>query len=156
MRFFSSFFPFPLSWPALRPFFRFGRPSLPRFFLSFFIVHHASSPSHPSPPCLKPMHPSLPHVSSPCLKPGPSSSPRLKPMPSPCLKPTPQAHVPNPTLELFYISLLCIMSPYISFYFPLFPLKCPSPDPYISLYFFIFPYYPLFPLIFPISFIYFH
>ena len=31
--------PFPLLWPPLRPFFRFGRPSLPWFFLSLFIHH---------------------------------------------------------------------------------------------------------------------
>ena len=54
------------------------------------------SPSHPSPPCLKPSHPSLPHASSPCLKPSPSSSPCLKPMPSPCLKRMPQAHASLP------------------------------------------------------------
>ena len=36
---FSEVFPFPLYWPPLRPFFRFGRPSLPWFFLFLFIVH---------------------------------------------------------------------------------------------------------------------
>ena len=36
---FSKVFPFPLYWPPLRPFFRFGRPSLPWFFLSLFIHH---------------------------------------------------------------------------------------------------------------------
>ena len=36
---FSEVFPFPLYWPPLRPFFRFGRPSLPWFFLSLFIHH---------------------------------------------------------------------------------------------------------------------
>ena len=35
---FSEVFPFPLYWPPLRPFFRFGRPSLPWFFLSLFIL----------------------------------------------------------------------------------------------------------------------
>ena len=34
---FFEVFPFPLYWPPLRPFFRFGRPSLPWFFLSLFI-----------------------------------------------------------------------------------------------------------------------
>ena len=36
---FYEVFPFPLYWPPLRPFFRFGRPSLPWFFLSLFIHH---------------------------------------------------------------------------------------------------------------------
>ena len=36
---FFEVFPFPLYWPPLRPFFRFGRPSLPWFFLFLFIVH---------------------------------------------------------------------------------------------------------------------
>ena len=36
---FSEVFPFPLHWPPLPPFFRFGRPSLPWFFLSLFILH---------------------------------------------------------------------------------------------------------------------
>ena len=36
---FFEVFPFPLYWPPLRPFFRFGRPSLPWFYLSLFIVH---------------------------------------------------------------------------------------------------------------------
>ena len=35
---FSEVFPFPLYWPPLRPFFGFGRPSLPWFYLSLFIV----------------------------------------------------------------------------------------------------------------------
>ena len=39
-------FPSPLCWPPLRPFFRFGLPSLPRFFLSLFSFH----PFHPSLP----------------------------------------------------------------------------------------------------------
>ena len=36
---FSRVFPFPLYWPPLRPFFRFGLPSLPWFFLSLFSFH---------------------------------------------------------------------------------------------------------------------
>ena len=59
---------------------------------SSFINYHffpLFSPSHPSPPCLRPSHPSLPHASRPCLKPSPSSSPCLEPMPSLCLKPMP-------------------------------------------------------------------
>ena len=89
---FSEVFPFPLSWPPLRPFFRFGRSSLPWFFLSLSIVHHASSPSHPCPPCLKPMHPSLfpmpqAHASSPAHPQVHASSPCQTPVSSPCLKP---------------------------------------------------------------------
>ena len=36
---FFEVFPFPLYWPPLRPFFSFGRSSLPWFFLSLFIHH---------------------------------------------------------------------------------------------------------------------
>ena len=36
---FFELFPFPLYRPPLRPFFRFGRPSLSWFFLSLFILH---------------------------------------------------------------------------------------------------------------------
>mgnify|MGYP004154473691 CR=1 FL=1 len=36
---FPRVLPSPLYWPPLRPFFRFGRPSLPWFFLSLFIHH---------------------------------------------------------------------------------------------------------------------
>ena len=39
LRFFSRAAPFPLYWQPLRPFFRFGLPSLPWFFLSLFILH---------------------------------------------------------------------------------------------------------------------
>ena len=36
---FFEVFPFPLYWPPLRPFFRFGRPSLTWFFFPLFILH---------------------------------------------------------------------------------------------------------------------
>ena len=44
--FLSKVFPFPLHWPHLRPFFRFGLPSLSWFLLSLFIFH-ALLPSLP-------------------------------------------------------------------------------------------------------------
>ena len=80
---------------------RFLRFLLKTYQLSLFPLF---SPSHPSPPCLKPSHPSLPHASSPCLKPSPFSSPCLKPMPSPCLKPSPSSSpclkpMPSPCLK---------------------------------------------------------
>ena len=104
------------------------------------------SPSHPSPPCLKPSHPSLPHASSPCLKPSPCSSPCLKPMPSPCLKPMPQAHpsLPQPSLSPMpqvQPSLFPLLRPYskvpVSPYFTLLTLRFPETDPYFVLHYII-------------------